>query len=295
MHDTVHPSDTLQPGSRVDEFQIISVLALGRESVVYRARDRARACEVALKEYLPAAIAWRNARGLMVTAAGDAATFDAGRRAFLRHAMELARLQHASLLRVHRSWQHAGSAYVAMPLVQGRTLQQMIDDRAVPDAADLLPWIEGLMRPLLDLLTVLHRRHCVGLDLSADRLLVQGDGRPLLMSLVRRDPAGRPAANPLSRPTDDAWRDLQALAQTLLLVAPQSASCNASLTSSLMGALHDAAAGDPARRPADAQAWMQALGLPERRSRVRLNRELQRAREAGYAPPVVPAQGNPTI
>jgi hypothetical protein len=131
---------------------------------------------------------------------------------------------------------------------------------------------------MLDLLAVLHRRHCVGLDLSGRHLMVLDDGRPLLMGIGQRDCSAR-GSEAHARPADPAWRDLRSLARTVLAAMAPGLE-GGHYTPCFIKAISDAAHGEPADRPEDAQAWMAALSLPERRARMRLNRDFQRARQA---------------
>jgi hypothetical protein len=162
-----------------------------------------------------------------------------------------------------------------MPLVSGKTLAQACGAAA---ATPTQLFLEGLLRPLLDLLAVLHRRHCTGLDLSARQLMVLDPGRPLLMGIGQRDCTARGSVAH-ARPADPAWRDLRSLARTFLeAMAPGLQSGH--YTPGFIKAISDAAFGEPADRPNDARAWMAALALPERRARMRLNHDFPRARQA---------------
>ena len=49
--------DALAPGSRLGEFEILSVLGIGGFGIVYLAMDHALERQVAIKEYMPSTLA----------------------------------------------------------------------------------------------------------------------------------------------------------------------------------------------------------------------------------------------
>ena len=51
-----HPANALPRGARLGEFEILAVLGVGGFGIVYRALDHALEREVAIKEYMPAAL-----------------------------------------------------------------------------------------------------------------------------------------------------------------------------------------------------------------------------------------------
>src|SRR4029077_17199810 len=49
----------LQPGQMIGRYEIVAILGQGGFGITYRARDSQLDREVAIKEYLPSALAWR--------------------------------------------------------------------------------------------------------------------------------------------------------------------------------------------------------------------------------------------
>ena len=62
----VEAHDALLPGTRLDEFEIVRVLGAGGFGIVYLALDHVLLRHVAIKEYMPTALAGRG-RGAMVS------------------------------------------------------------------------------------------------------------------------------------------------------------------------------------------------------------------------------------
>ncbi len=171
--------NALAPGTRLHEFEITKVIGEGGFGIVYLAHDHALQRPVAIKEYMPATLA-RRTRTLAVSVRSQrhADTFALGLKSFVNEARLLAQFDHPSLMKVHRFWEANGTAYMAMPYVEGRTLRDVLAAmNAPPDEA----YVVRLLDSLLDALAALHARHCVHRDIAPDNILMLADGRPLLL------------------------------------------------------------------------------------------------------------------
>jgi len=171
--------NALPVGTRLDEFEIRSVIGEGGFGIVYRAFDHALEREVAIKEYMPSAMAARDATmHVSVLSQGHVETFTLGLRSFVNEARLLARFDHASLVKVHRFWEANGTAYMVMPYYRGRTLKALRKSlSATPSEA----WLRGLVEPLLGALETLHREGVFHRDIAPDNILVCEDGPPVLL------------------------------------------------------------------------------------------------------------------
>jgi serine/threonine protein kinase len=172
-------SDVLSPGTRLLEFEIRDVLGGGGFGIVYRAYDHDLHREVALKEYLPSALARRDGSlRVCVRSQGNADTFAIGLRSFVNEARLLAQFDHPSLVKVYRFWEANGTAYMVMPLYPGRTLSAALKERVhqIDNA-----WLRLVLADLLDALEVLHARQCLHRDIAPDNILLLEDGRPVLL------------------------------------------------------------------------------------------------------------------
>ncbi|MBL8276488.1 MAG: protein kinase [Pelomonas sp.] len=172
--------NALPVGSRQAEFEVTRVLGEGGFGIVYLARDHALERMVALKEYMPAALALRGeASQVRVRSERHRDTFEAGLKSFINEARLLAQFDHPSLVKVYRFWEANGTAFMVMPFVEGRTLKETLKARTEPpDEA----WLMGLLAPLTEALQVLHGEHCYHRDIAPDNIiLVASTGRPLLL------------------------------------------------------------------------------------------------------------------
>jgi hypothetical protein len=176
---TVAEHDALPPGTRFGEFEILRVLGVGGFGIVYLTQDHSLERQVALKEYMPAALASRGV-GPMITvrSASFAETYAIGLRSFVNEARLLARFDHPSLVKVYRFWEDNATAYMVMPYLQGITLRDARKAMAhAPDEA----WVLGVIHPMLDALELLHREGVYHRDIAPDNILLPPVGQPILL------------------------------------------------------------------------------------------------------------------
>lgn len=179
-HPIQRPShDALPAGARFAEYEILSVLSESGSGIVYLAMDHGLQRQVAIKEYLPAALASRGSGSLVTLRSdGHAETFALGLRSFVDEARLLARFDHPALMRVHRFWEANGTAYMVMPRYEGVTVAIARQAMArPPDEA----WLRELLLPLLGALDALHGAACYQREISPENILLLPDGRPVLL------------------------------------------------------------------------------------------------------------------
>jgi len=173
-------SSGLPLGTRLGEFELTRVIGIGGFGVVYLAFDHSLQRNVAIKEYMPAALAARTDAGaVVVKSSRQAETFRVGLRSFVNEAHLLAQYDHPSLLKVYRFWEANGTAYMVMPYYEGVTLRQTIKNLqgSAPDEQ----WLKQMLRPLADALALIHRGSCFHRDIAPDNILILKNGRPLLL------------------------------------------------------------------------------------------------------------------
>ena len=166
-------------GTRLGEFELLSLLGVGGFGIVYLAFDHALEREVAVKEYMPASLAGRTeTMHVSLRSQNDAETFALGLKSFVNEARLLARFDHPSLLKVHRFWEANGTAYMAMPVMRGRTVKEVrLDMVGAPDEA----WLRALLDPLLGAIDKLHSEGVYHRDIAPDNIQIEPGGRPVLL------------------------------------------------------------------------------------------------------------------
>lgn len=183
MHPPAPPVhiDALPAGTRLGEFEVLGLLGVGGFGMVYRGYDHSLHREVAIKEYMPAALVGRMP-SLHVTArsAADQQPFERGLASFMAEARVLARFDHPSLVKVYRFWEANHTAYMAMPLYHGMTLKQARSQMSGPPPEE---WLRTLLWSILEALKVLHGGNTLHRDVSPDNVFLQDIGPPVLLDL----------------------------------------------------------------------------------------------------------------
>lgn len=287
-------SNVLPVGTRIGEFEILRLIGEGGFGIVYLCEDRSLGRRVALKEYMPSALASRS-QGYQVSVKSErhAETFEAGRRSFVNEARLLAQFDHPGLVKVYRFWEANGTAYMVMPFYEGITLKQELAQRGgAPDEA----WLKQLLVPLMQALELLHSAHVFHRDIAPDNILLQ-DGRPVLLDLgAARRVIGdmtqaltvilKPGYAPVEQYADDpsmkqgAWTDIYALAAVLYLavvgktpipavgrmmkdgLAPASQLAAGRYSAGFLAAIDRGLAVRPEDRPQSIDEFRALLGLP---------------------------------
>jgi serine/threonine protein kinase len=216
----------LHEGTRLHEAEIVDLIGCGEYSIVYLAYDYELGRHVALKEYMPSAIASRNSdASVSAKSPHHGNAFTAGLRHFVKEAKLFSQLDSASLLKVYRFWEENGTAYMAMPVYEGITLEQAFKAQPVKPSEGRL---RELLTDLLDAVEAIHRvQDCHG-DITSDSIMLQPDGRALLLDFNaartvishlagRASNVPRPGFAPIEQYPDmpglkqGAWTDIYAL------------------------------------------------------------------------------------
>jgi len=169
----------LAVGQRLNEYEISGVLGEGGFGIVYLVWDHSLQRRLAIKEYMPATLAWRS-QGMRIQVKSERhrESFEAGMRSFINEAKLLASFDHPSLVKVHRFWQANGTAYMVMPFYEGITLKEaLVSSDKPPDER----WLRDLLQPLLAALEYMHDVSCFHRDIAPDNVLLVDEGRPLLL------------------------------------------------------------------------------------------------------------------
>ncbi|MEM9381087.1 MAG: WD40 repeat domain-containing serine/threonine protein kinase [Planctomycetota bacterium] len=213
---------------RLGEYRIDGIIGRGGMGIVYRgAQTNLGDRPVAIKALLPERV-------------GDARSAER----FAREGLLAARLDHPNVCPVLDVGRDDGVLYLVMPLIEGRSLRAVLDEREgtgdaaidLPGSDDLAPWrrVVELGRTLGLALDHAHRRGLVHRDVKPDNVVLRSDGRPVLLdfglartlgdeevALTRSlDLVGSPAymapeqADPRGRKADERT-DVHGLAATL--------------------------------------------------------------------------------
>ncbi|MCU0966291.1 MAG: hypothetical protein MUF08_14865 [Burkholderiaceae bacterium] len=173
------PADELRSGTRLEDYEIVSVIARSAVAMVYRAVDRSSNQPVAIKEFLPTGLAMRGDDGQVVARESNHEQgFQRGRQVFLEEAKALARCEHPCLMRVLRVLECHGTVYRVMPYCPGTTLLELRQKMAAAPTPRLLrTWLDGL----LGALALWHEAGRVHGAVSPGNILMLSEDRPVLL------------------------------------------------------------------------------------------------------------------
>jgi serine/threonine protein kinase len=173
--------DALPPGTRLAEFEILALLGVGGFGMVYKAFDHSLHRAVAIKEYMPTALAGRTqGQTLAVRSSSDQQSYQAGLASFVEEARLLAQFDHPSLVKVFRFWEANNTAYMVMPLYSGMTFKQARAQMRTPPPE---AWLRKVLWSVLSALRVLHDSNMLHRDISPDNIFLQDNGPPVLLDL----------------------------------------------------------------------------------------------------------------
>ncbi len=217
----------LTAGRMIGRYEVVSVLGQGGFGITYRARDSQLGREVAIKEYLPLALAVRqDGTTVLPRSTAAAEDFTWGRERFVAEGRTLASLQNApAIVRVFDFLEANGTAYIVMQLLHGETLENRLKRTGPlkPEEVDRILW------PLLDGLEQVHSTGFLHRDIKPANILLDAAGNPTLIDFgaSRAAMAGRStpltaiftpgyaAAEQMTSAKQGPWTDIYGLSATL--------------------------------------------------------------------------------
>jgi serine/threonine protein kinase/Tfp pilus assembly protein PilF/TolB-like protein len=146
-------------GKTLSQFRIVEKIGEGGMGVVYRAEDQKLGRQVALKVLHP-----------------EFVTDDERRKRFIREARTAAAVSHPHIAGIHQIDEQDGVIFIAMELVEGRTLKTLIDGRPLQSDPCL-----GLAVEIAEGLARAHRNGIVHRDLKPENVVVGADGHAKIL------------------------------------------------------------------------------------------------------------------
>ena len=169
----------LPAGTLIGRYQVASVLGQGGFGITYLARDTQLGRDVAVKEYLPAALAVRpDGSSVLPRSTEVADDFGWGRSRFIEEGRTLANLHEApSIVKVFDFLEANGTAYIVMELLRGRTLESQVKAEGPLAPAGL----QAMLSPLLAGLQKVHDTGFLHRDIKPANIMLGADGSPTLI------------------------------------------------------------------------------------------------------------------
>lgn len=173
----------LPPDAIVGGYRIVRMLATGGFGLVYLALD-AQGQRVALKEYLPSALATRAPGELLpVVAPEKLALYRLGLKNFFEEGRALAQIAHPAVVSVLNFFRENETVYMVMNLLEGASLQDYI--LVARELKRKTVFQEGTIRSLFDEilrgLRIVHQHQMLHLDIKPANIFITDDNKAVLI------------------------------------------------------------------------------------------------------------------
>ncbi len=174
----VSTQQALPMGYKLNGYEIRKLLSAGGFSFVYIARDENKKT-VAIKEYLPATLAFRAEMSQNVVPETESSTnFKHGLKCFFEEGRALANINHKNIVRVTNFFRANETVYMVMQYERGKSLQEHILSENTPISEN---FIRRVFCELCNGLREVHANKLLHLDIKPANIYIRLDGSPVLL------------------------------------------------------------------------------------------------------------------
>jgi eukaryotic-like serine/threonine-protein kinase len=171
----------LPDGLEIAGYRIVKKIASGGFSIVYLAYD-ADGNAVAIKEYLPSALALRQPGELLpVISKPNLAVFRIGLKCFFEEGRALALIAHPNVVRVLNFFRANDTVYMVMAYESGHSLQEHIARLSQRDSRLSEAFIRNIFMGVCAGLREVHANKLLHLDLKPANIYLRTDGVPIVL------------------------------------------------------------------------------------------------------------------
>ena len=180
------PEGTLLLG---DEFTILRKLGNGGFGITYLANDNYLDRQVVIKECFPEVFCRRTGASVQVRSRSNHDKYRSIVEMFSREARSIAKMRHPNIIGVHRVFEDNDTAYIALDLIEGQDLLEIIKE----DRRKLTPaQVKEILIKLLDAVETVHGQDLLHRDISPDNILLDKWSNPVLIDFgAAREEASR--------------------------------------------------------------------------------------------------------
>ena len=172
-----------------DQFTITSKLGNGGFGITYLARDNYLDRSIVIKECFPEAFCHRAGKSVLVRSTANQDKYRSIVNMFMREARAIAKLRHPNVIGVHRVFEENDTAYMALDLIDGQDLLDIIEKEKVVLSPE---HIRSILTKLLDAIELIHKQDLLHRDISPDNILLDKWGSPVLIDFgAAREEASR--------------------------------------------------------------------------------------------------------
>ncbi len=173
----------LEPHTQVGEYTIVKRLSEGGFGVVYLATDK-RGHQVAIKEYLPAKLAKRDAGMLTPSVLPDnLSLYLLGLKNFFEEGRSLAQISHPAVVSVLNFFRKNETVYLVMNYLQGKTLQDYIIAGRQLGVKPVFSesTVRSVLIEILEGLQVVHHSQMLHLDIKPANIFITDEDKAVLI------------------------------------------------------------------------------------------------------------------
>ncbi|MEM6939166.1 MAG: serine/threonine-protein kinase [Pseudomonadota bacterium] len=179
-YDDEYESDVLPDGTALlgGQYVIERYLSSGGFGITYFARDSLDR-RVVIKECFPEAYCSRKrSRTVMARSHSHQGEFRSIVDMFMREAHSIAKLSHPHIVGVHQVFQDNDTAYMALDLIDGKDLLDIIDAN---DEQPAYVDVKAILLKVLDAIATVHDQDMLHRDISPDNILIDAWDNPVLI------------------------------------------------------------------------------------------------------------------
>ncbi len=179
---TYEPVPTaLVPSTKLQNRYLLGcVLGKGGFGITYVGIDTTTGSKVAIKEYFPSSIAFRDGhKGTMLTVQGNMRqVYENGVRKFYNEAMILSRLQNIpNIVNIYDFFQENNTAYIVMEYIDGTAIDQIVMNQGPLDIDVVLT----IYFPIIEALAAVHDAGLLHRDISPSNVMLDNHFKPRLI------------------------------------------------------------------------------------------------------------------
>jgi serine/threonine protein kinase len=170
--------NTLPEGFKIHWYVIKSVLGQGGFGITYLAEDTNLNQLVAIKEYLPVEMAYREGNHSIQPLSGEHGdNFQWGLERFINEAQTLAKFKHENIVRVYSVFTENNTAYMVMDYEHGLSFDKQLKQEKTLNEENL----KRVLFPLLDGLENIHDAGFIHRDIKPPNIYIRENGTPVLL------------------------------------------------------------------------------------------------------------------
>lgn len=155
------------------------MLGTGGFGITYGAYDNRLERRVAIKEYFPSGLAYRDNNGttLHLSAQSDGEAYEYGLKRFLEEGRVLAKFREPSIVRVTQFLEANGTAYLVMDYEDGEALSTHLERVVTLDETE----IQDIVVPILEGLSIVHSKQFLHRDIKPSNIFLRNSGPAVLL------------------------------------------------------------------------------------------------------------------